>query len=152
VWRLIVLLVACANIATLSLLRAARRRREIAVRVALGVSRGRLVRQFLTETYLLAAVGGLAAIAFAWWGGTALRGVLMPEVPFPGAVLGVRVLVAVVLLSAVAALLAGLAPALQASRPDPHGLTEGRKPDRQACGCTTAHRIADRSVGACRSC
>jgi predicted permease len=130
---LIVLLVACANIATLSLLRAARRRREIAVRVALGVSRGRLVRQFLTETYLLAAVGGVAAIAFAWWGGTALRGILMPEVSFPGGVLGIRVLVAVVVLAAVAALLAGLAPALQASRPDlTSSLKEGSRTGRLA--------------------
>jgi ABC-type antimicrobial peptide transport system permease subunit len=93
------------------------------VRVALGVSRSRLVRQFLTETYLLAIVGGVAAIVFAWWGGTALRGILMPEVPFPGGALGVRVLVAVVVLSAVAALLAGLVPALQASRPDLSPLT-----------------------------
>lgn len=127
----IVLLVACANIATLTLLRATRRRREIAVRLALGVSRARLVRQFLTETYLLAGLGAVAAVAFAWWGGTALRTVLMPDVRFPGGVLGVRVLLAVVVLSALGALLSGLAPALQASRPDlTHSLKEGSRSGR----------------------
>ena len=128
---LIVLLVACANIATLTLLRATRRRREIAVRLALGVSRARLVRQFLTETYLLAGLGGVAAMAFAWWGGTALRTVLMPGVRFPVGVLGVRVLLAVVVLSVLGALLSGLAPALQASRPDlTHTLKEGIRSGR----------------------
>ena len=128
----IVLLVACANIATLSLLRAARRRREIAVRVALGVSRARLVRQFLAETYLVAGLGGVAAIAFAWWGGTALRSVLMPEVQFPGGALGVRVLFAVIALTVVAGLLSGLAPALQVSRPDlTSSLKEGSRSGKQ---------------------
>ena len=75
----IVLLIACANVANIMLTRVLRRRREIAVRLALGVSRSRLLGQFVIEALLLALVGVAVGLAFAQWGGSAIRALLLPE-------------------------------------------------------------------------
>jgi putative ABC transport system permease protein len=115
---LIVLLIACANVMNLLLLRALSRRREIGMRLALGVSRARLIQQLLTETLLLAVLGGVLALAFAHWGGATLRGLLLPAGTGTPVATDGRTLLFTMVLTLAVALLTGLAPALQAVRAD----------------------------------
>lgn len=116
----LVLLVACANLASFLLAQAADRRKEIAIRLAMGATRRELVGQLLTESLLLATVGGVAGVALSTW---ALRGLLAADLPLPlpialdlspdSTVLGFSILVSVA-----AGMFFGLAPALQSTNPD----------------------------------
>ena len=114
----VVLLIACSNVANLLLARAVRRRREIAVRIALGAGRGRLTRLLLTESLLLAGLGAGAGLAVAWATSLLLRRVLMPGVEWPSAPVDLRVLGVSAAIAVAVGLVTGLAPALRASRPD----------------------------------
>jgi len=110
---LVVLVIACANVVSLLLARAVRRRREIAMRLALGISRRRLARLVLTETVLLASLAGVAAILAAVWGGLALRGILLPDIHWAESPVDWRVLAGAVTATLLAGLAAGIVPALQ---------------------------------------
>jgi predicted permease len=114
----IVLLIACANVANLFLARALRRRREIAVRLALGVSRGRLAAQFLTESLVLALIGSVAGVAVAQWGGSALRKLFLPGATSIGAFADWRTLAFSAAAALIAGLLTGIVPALLGARGD----------------------------------
>jgi predicted permease len=140
-----VLLIACANAANLMLTRAAARQREIAVRVALGAQRSRIVRQLLTESLLIACVGGALGLAMALVGVKVLVSLLPANFPRAHDIhVSAPVFLFTLLVSVATGVLFGLAPALQASRTDPReGLHKG---GRAATGTGHQNRLRNALV------
>jgi predicted permease len=123
----LVLLIACANVASMLLARASGRQKEIGVRLALGASRGRLIRQLITESLVIAGIGAGAGVLLAW---ALMRAAMSPSLPIPiplafALQLDARVLAFTVGVTLAAGLAAGLAPALRASKFDLVGELKG---------------------------
>jgi predicted permease len=114
---LVVLLVACANVTNLLLARGVRRRREVSIRLAMGISRARLARLLLSEGILLAVAGGIAAVAVAYWGGTFIRATLLPDILW-GSPVDLRVLAFSAAVALTVGIVIGLVPALESARYD----------------------------------
>ena len=140
----LVLLIACVNVANLLLAGMASRARELAVRAALGASRTRLIRQVLTESVLLSAVGTLAGVALVWLTRDALVALMPPRIPrlaeigVDGRVLTFAVAVSVVTMSVV-----GVIPALRLSDVRPMGVAASSKLPRRGFGASAALLFAE---------
>jgi putative ABC transport system permease protein len=146
-----VLLIACANIANLLLVQAVGRQREVAIRAALGASRARLVRQFLTESLVLGVAGGMLGLLLAFTGTKALVAMFPPtianlniprmeQIPVDG-----RVLAFALAISLLSALIFGLIPGLHAARP---GTNEALKESERGLGGGSSRRLRHTLVAA----
>jgi macrolide transport system ATP-binding/permease protein len=116
----LVLLIACANVASMLLARASSRQKEIAIRLAIGASRGRLTRQLVTEALVMSSAGAVAGTLLAWWLTSMVASLSLP-MPIPltfDVKIDGRVLAFTLFATAAAGLLTGLAPAVQASKPN----------------------------------
>ncbi len=132
----LVLLIACANVASMLLARASSRHKEIGIRLAIGASRGRLMRQLVTEAVVLSLLGAVGGVLLAWWITSAVAALSLP-LPIPLAFdlrIDGRVLAFTLGATFVAALLAGLAPALQATKPSLVADLRGELSASQAAG------------------
>ena len=128
-----VLLIACVNVASLLLARGEARRKELAIRSALGASRGRLVRQSLTESIAYAVIGGVLGVGLGWWGERALRALAPASIPrLDEVTLDAWVLAFALLVTTLTGVLFGLLPAVRGARNDvANSLREGGKTSSQ---------------------
>ena len=132
----LVLLIACANVASMLLARASGRQKEIGIRLAIGASRGRLVRQLVTESLVMSVIGAAAGMVLAWWI-TRIVGSLSLPIPFPVAFdlrIDTRALLFTSGATLAAGLLAGLIPAAKASRSSVVADLRGEKIVSRAAG------------------
>lgn len=137
---LVVLLIACANIANLLLARGIDRRHEIGIRVALGVSRGRLFAMLLAESLVIALAGGAAGLLVAWRGAAILRTILLPDLHWVDPTVNGRLVAAAAAIALATGLLAGVAPAWQLSRPQLTAWLKG-SPRDPAAGRARARQL-----------
>ncbi len=143
----LVLLIACANVANLLLARAAKRAPEVAIRLTIGAGRFRLVRQFLTESALLAAAGAVLGLLFAWWGRDVILALISEydvsiTIGSIGVIPNARVLGFTIAVSLLTTLLFGLAPALIATRQDVNTALKAPAPPRSRLSLSRSLVIA----------